>query len=120
MQNDEFSEQRPPAHSFEQHSALAPQALPAVLHVVLSGVHFPLVHSPLQQSPLAAHARLSETHAFWPHFPPVQVSAQHSVPVVHAAFAAEQTPLPPVGVHVFVVPSQTPEQQSLPAPQVFP
>lgn len=111
-QNDELSEQRPPEQSFEQQVALVVHALPAVLHVVLSGVHFPPAQVPLQQSPFAVHAALSDVQIVAPHLPPVHESAQHSVAVVHAVFAAPHTPTD--AEHAFVVPSHVPEQHSVP------
>jgi hypothetical protein len=56
MQNDEAIEHRPAAQSCEQQSALCEQALPEVLHAVLSGLHVPFVQSPPQHCVPAVHA----------------------------------------------------------------
>jgi hypothetical protein len=44
MQNDEPIWHVPFEQSFEQHSALSPQALPDVLHAALSGLQTPPTH----------------------------------------------------------------------------
>jgi hypothetical protein len=56
MQNDEAMEQVPDAQSDEQHSVLAEHALPAVLHVVLSGLQVPPEHEPPQHCASVVHA----------------------------------------------------------------
>jgi hypothetical protein len=112
MQKDELSWQVPFEQSLEQHSPLSAQALPEVLHVVLSAAQVPFVHWPPQQSALVAQVPLSETQAVDPHTPFTQFKLQQSVP-------AEQLPpgemqLPSVVVQVFVDVSQAFEQQDAP------
>ena len=113
MQNEDARAQVPLVASQrpEQHCELALHVLPAVLHVVLSGVQVePAPHVPLQQSALAVHAWLSETHWLAPHAPPAHTREQQSVDAAHP---------PPAGAHfaideaqVCVAASQTFEQQS--------
>jgi hypothetical protein len=117
-QKDELSEQIPFEHRWLQQSALAAQWLPAVLHVVLSGVHLPLPHVPLQQSAFAVHAALSDVQIVPVHLPLVHVSEQQSVFVVHAELAAPHCPTP--AVHVFVAASHFCEQHSPSALHVLP
>jgi hypothetical protein len=88
VQNEE-SLQMPLWQSFEQQSPLAAHVLPAVLHVVLSGVHVPLVHLPPQHWPSAVHAALSDAHCLSEHVPLTHENWQHSSLVLHAVPAAE-------------------------------
>jgi hypothetical protein len=64
MQNDEPSAQcLPLSHKPEQQSPLPAQLLPALLQLVLSGVHvLSAPQVPLQQPSLLVHALPSETH----------------------------------------------------------
>jgi hypothetical protein len=110
VQNDEASEQVPPAQSCEQQSVFCMHALPAVLHEVLSGVHVPL-HLPPQHCASLVHAELSERHACPLHWPPTHESEQHWSGDVHAEPDASQlTGEPPR--HVCFVGSHCAEQQS--------
>jgi hypothetical protein len=61
-QKEEF-EQMPLRQSCEQQSPLAEQALPSVLQLVLSGVHLPFVHVPLQQASALVQGSLSRVQA---------------------------------------------------------
>jgi hypothetical protein len=111
MQNDDAIEQWPEVQSCEQHSELCVQALPEVLHDLLSAMQLPPEHAPLQQSAPVVHACPSDTHACVPHFPPTHESEQHSIDVVHGAPAASQlTGDPPMQAPILG--SQRPEQQS--------
>jgi hypothetical protein len=87
-------EQKPPVHTFEQQSPPPPHGLPAVLHVLLSGVHFfppPLsTHSPPQHCSFVVHAWVSAVHCATLHLPPTQEFVQHSVPATQLSFAALQ------------------------------
>jgi hypothetical protein len=107
MHHPGVSAQVPLLQNFEQHSALAPQALPAVLHEVLIGSHVPFAHVPLQHDAFDVHAWLSETQ-LPPQMPFVQLSEQQSVPDAHAPPA--ETHRPTVEPHVPVAESQAPEQ----------
>ncbi len=62
--------------------------LPDVLHVVLSGVHVPLVHLPPQHCPSAVHAALSDAHCLSEHVALTHENWQHSSLVLHAVPAA--------------------------------
>jgi hypothetical protein len=99
----------PPRQLALQHSPLPPQLLPAVLHVVLSGLHEPDTHCVLQQaSPPAVHGWLSDTHWLALQVPLLQLRPQQSVELVQVE---------PVGMHAdsaqrCMVGSQVPEQQS--------
>jgi hypothetical protein len=104
--------------SCEQHSPSEAQAFPALWQAVVRGAHFPLVQVPLQQAASDVQARLSETHAAALHFPPEQLSVQHSV---------EEPQLAPLGAQVVVLAaqvcdlvSQSAEQQSAPDWQMAP
>jgi hypothetical protein len=85
---------------------------------VLSATHFPAEQLPLQQSPFALHAALSELQIVPPHLPPVHVTEQHSEFVMHAAPAGEHCPT--LAVQSFDAESHVPEQQSLPLEHDFP
>jgi hypothetical protein len=71
----------PFVHRLEQQSALPfGHALPAVLHVVLSGLQLPFTHIVLQHSaPPAVHACPSEMHCVAPQTWFAQSSVQQSV-----------------------------------------
>ena len=119
MQNDEPSWQCfVPSHRPEQQSSFDAHPLPAVLQLVLSGVHMPSAPQlPPQQASLPVHAAPSERHWFAEHTPPSQLSEQQSVPVVHGA------PLPAQVVIAETQPvdaSHAPEQQSPPDWQASP
>jgi hypothetical protein len=88
------------------------QAFPAVPQPVLSGAHFPEVQVPLQQLAFVVHVWLSERHAAAEHFPAAQLRVQQSVEAEHVAPAAAQAPT--LDTHLFVVASQSWEQQSAP------
>jgi hypothetical protein len=92
--------QSPLKQSPEQQSALDVHALLRVLQVVLSGVHVPPVHVPLQQAELALHAFPSEVHAGRLHTPPVQVAMQQSL----ACWQAPPTWRHPVPLELVVMP----------------
>ena len=62
----------------EQQLALEVQALPRVLHVVLSAPHLPPVHVALQHWLFAVHATPSDVHAGKPHAPALHVPLQHA------------------------------------------
>jgi len=114
MQNEEVSAQcLVPSHKPEQQSELVAHSLPAVLQLVLSGVHVWFApQAPLQQTSLLAQALLSEEHWLEEQLPATQLSEQQSVPAVHAsavpAHVVRDATQPVFG-------SQMPEQQSPPA-----
>lgn len=111
-QNELLSWHTPPLHSCEQHWPFASQALPLVRQVVFNARHLPSSHLPLQHSPSAAQVASSDTHVEAAHWPAKQLSEQHSVELAHASPAAlhcENDEL-----HVIVLLSHTPEQQSAP------
>ena len=102
----------------EQHSPSEAQVFPALWQAVVRGAHLPLVQVPLQHAAFDVHARLSETHAVVLHFPPEQLSVQHSV---------ELAQLAPPGAQVVVLAAQvcdllshSVEQQSEPDWQISP
>jgi hypothetical protein len=115
VQNEGWLEQRPFEQSFEQQSPFPAHALPDVLHDPLSAAHrfappSPATHDPPQQVAFEVHASLSEVHRFFPHLPPSQTKVQHSLPVAQESPDALHVP---IGfTHIFVVASQTAEQQS--------
>jgi hypothetical protein len=89
VQNEGWLLQTPLLQKFEQHSAPEPQGLPDVLHVVLSGAHFPPpvpfgTQEPPQQSVPTPHAPLSATHCCAAHVPPTHENVQHSLPAPQA------------------------------------
>lgn len=91
---------------------------PALWQAVVRGAHFPLVQVPLQHAASDVQARLSETHAVALHFPPEQLSEQHSVALPQVA---------PLGAQVVVLAAQvcdlashSVEQQSAPEAQMSP
>ena len=119
MQNDEPSWQCPPVHSWEQHSPSVVHVLPAVRQTVLSGTQTPLVQVPLQHLELELHAWLSEMHAVVEaHFPALHCRLQQSVATAQLPPAGEHVVV--LDAHVSVTPSQMPEQQSDPLPQMAP
>jgi hypothetical protein len=75
---------RPLKQSPEQQSALEAQVLLRVLHIVLSGVHIPPVHVPLQHAAFDVHALRSEVQAGRLQTPPVHVPVQQSLGCVQA------------------------------------
>jgi hypothetical protein len=107
---NEASPQMPLWQSCEQQSPLAAHVLPDVLHVVLSGVHAPLVHLPPQHWPSAVHAVVSEAHCLSEHAPPTQAKLQHSSLVLHAVVGAAHALVE--AMQSFVVASQFAVQQS--------
>lgn len=102
----------PPLQKPEQQSPLPAHVFPAVLQAALSGAHLPAVQVPLQQPALELHARLSEMQAAAAHFPETQLRVQQSVDAAHVAPAAAQALT--LEAQVFVVASQSCEQQSAP------
>jgi hypothetical protein len=110
-QKDEFSEHSPFEQRPEQQSPFEAHWFPAVRQELLRGTHLPEAQLPPQQSPLAVQAWLSEMHESAPHFPPLHVRLQQSVPCAHPVPAAPHCPRPPV--HAWFV-SQSFEQQSRP------
>jgi hypothetical protein len=110
-------------HVPEQHLSVGPQALPEVLHVVLSGVQVPPpmpsgAQRPPQQSVSAPHAPLSLTHCLLAHVPPVHENVQHSLPVAHVAPGALHWVTG--AAHFFDVASQFAVQQSVLPVQSWP
>jgi hypothetical protein len=85
--------------------------------MVFSGWHLPATQSPLQHAALAVHTWLSEMQMLASHLPPVHVTLQQSVALVHVVLAAPQAPSPPV--HAWFA-SQSFEQQSLAPVQAAP
>jgi hypothetical protein len=117
-ETSEGEAQIPLVHSFEQQSPLPfGQALPAVLHVVLSALHAPLAHSVLQHSgPPAVQAAPSDRHCVALQVPPKQSSVQQSVEATHEL---------PAGMQLFaavqwLVPSHSAEQHCEPVVQLPP
>jgi hypothetical protein len=96
----------------EQQSAFPAHAFPAVRQAALSGAQFPEVHVPLQQLASVVHVWLSKIQAAAAHVPATQLRVQQSVEAAHVAPAAAQAPT--LDAHVFVVASQSLEQQSAP------
>jgi hypothetical protein len=117
MHQPGVSPQVPLLQYFEQHSPLAPQALPAVLHEVLIGAQEPFVQVPLQHAPFVVQACESETQLA-PQTPELQLSEQQSVPDAHAAPDAKH--LPTVEPHAPVAASHEPEQHCAALWQVVP
>jgi hypothetical protein len=91
VQNDEAISHLPPEHSFEQQSAFALQALPAVLHDVFKAAQVPDEQRPPQHSPSAAQFPPSETHADELQAPLRQLTVQQSGPELQDEPAARQT-----------------------------
>jgi hypothetical protein len=79
----------------EQQSSLLAQALPAVLHAVLSGWHTPDEQLPLQHASLETHAALSDVHATGPPPEPPPVEAEASLPEIIPAAPLAPLPRPP-------------------------
>lgn len=78
-QNDDAA-QVPPLQKVEQHSVPCAQALPTVLHALLSGEQLPPApQMPLQHCAPVAHADPSEVHAGNAHAPFEQVPLQQSL-----------------------------------------
>src|SRR5581483_8131189 len=98
-----------------QHSPSPVQALPAVLHVVLSGVQVPL-HRLEQHCAALVQARLSEMHAVAEHRLPMHWPPQQSGDLVHAAPGAPHIAM----VHRCMPGSHTPEQHWVPAVHCVP
>jgi hypothetical protein len=124
-QNDESSTQVPAAlQSPEQHWPLVEHAFPAVSHVVFNGAHAagppstPAAHVPLQHWASVVHAMWSDVHWTALHWKPTQLRLQQSVPTAHAAAAGEHEAV--FAAQVCVAESHAPEQQSLPAAQIWP
>jgi len=72
-------------HSFEQHSALTAQVLPAVRQLGLSAWQVLPVQIPLQQSAACPHAWPSDTQTDRPQMPLLHASPQQSVGNVQPA-----------------------------------
>jgi hypothetical protein len=109
-QNDEAAH-TPPEQRPEQHSPLAVQVLPSVLHVVLSGVHMPFAPQlPPQHCALVEHAAPSAVHVANSHTLFVHAPEQHSPAELHAEPTPEhiavpavtENPVPAVAVAVFI------------------
>jgi hypothetical protein len=94
--------------------------LPEVLQVVLSGAQVPLVQVPPQHVAPVAHEPLSGVHAVAPQEPFTHVRLQQSVALAQLLPAVLQFPGPTPATHFFAVGSQTLEQQSVFAAQVWP
>jgi hypothetical protein len=99
-QNEGDDAQTPPLQNCEQHSPPAAHGLPAVLHVVLSGVHFPPSHLPPQHSALPPHGALSAMHWDWEHLFATHETVQQSGPAVHASPGSAHARPPDVAVAV--------------------
>jgi len=98
-------------HCPEQQSPPTAQALPAVLHALLSGAHSPVTHEPPQHCASAVQVPASETQVVLVHL----LSAPHwklqqSGPALQPWPSPAQTPT--TEAHFWVFGSQTPEQHS--------
>jgi hypothetical protein len=93
MHQDGEMAHAPLAHSPEQHSALPPHELPAVLQLVLSATHFPLLQLALQQDSLLVQASLSLMHLVPEQLPFSHRSEQQAVFEPQASPPARQGPM---------------------------
>src|SRR5262249_4342290 len=110
VQNDDCP-QVVPLQNCEQQSPLVVQALPSVLHALLSAAHLPPVHEPPQPPPSWLHEPPSEVHWFAEHMPPMQLTVQQSVLAAHAW---------PACAHVVVFTVQPPLESHMPEQHVAP
>jgi hypothetical protein len=78
----------------EAHWAADVQGLPTVALVGLSAAHFPPIQLSLQHSPFDPQAAVSAVHVGKLHNPPTQSALQQSASETHAALSARQAPLP--------------------------
>jgi|SRR6478735_788064 len=119
MQKDELSLQcLLSSHSPEQQSPFSAHALPPVLQLSFSAVHFlSSPQAPLQQASLLAQSWPSETHCSTEHLPPTQLSEQQSVLDEHEPPASAQTV---ISATQPLLASHAPEQHSVPPRQESP
>jgi hypothetical protein len=76
----------------EQHSVLAAQLLPAVLHSGFSAAHEPLLQTPEQHSPSLSHDAASLVHCVLEHLKSTHENEQQSGPDPQGSSAMRHSP----------------------------